>query len=74
MELIGRPAHCGEAFAARLAGEGFRSTLVWVLGDNPFRAFYVSLGGVEVKRKKIRIGGATLGEVSYGWRLISPAP
>lgn len=55
------------AFAARLAKEGFRSMLVWVLVDNPHRAFYESLGGVEVKRKKIRIGGATLDEVAYGW-------
>ena len=46
--------------------------LLWVLEDNrPARRFYESLGGVRVGRKTVTIGGATLQEVSYGWRNIS---
>lgn len=58
------------AFAGRLAKEGYRSMLVWVLVDNPFRKFYEALGGVEVKRKKHRVHGVMLDEVSYGWKEI----
>lgn len=40
---------------------------VWVLADNPFRAFYESLGGVRVSEKQMEIGGTSLRAVSYGW-------
>jgi hypothetical protein len=50
--------------------------LAWALTDNPARRFYEALGGVEVRRKMQRIGGATLEEVAYGWphiRALAPA-
>lgn len=44
------------------------SMLVWVLADNPFKAFYESLGGERVSEKQMEIGGASLPAVSYGWK------
>lgn len=44
------------------------SMIVWVLGDNPFRAFYESLGGEYVSKRYIVIGGASLLDIAYGWR------
>ena len=44
------------------------SMLVWVLGDNPFRAFYESLGGEYVSERYIDIGDASLLDIAYGWR------
>lgn len=41
--------------------------LVWVLGDNPSRAFYETLGGRFLGEKDIEIGGVRLEEVAYGW-------
>jgi GNAT superfamily N-acetyltransferase len=47
---------------------GYNSMLVWVLKDNPCRAFYERLGGVPAGEKEIQIGGKKLIEVAYGWR------
>ena len=60
------------AVARRLLADGFSSMLVWVLADNhPACRFYESLGGERVGRKSISLGGASLTEVSYGWRDIA---
>lgn len=53
--------------AGRFLTQGWRSMLVWVLAANPSRAFYERLGGRPAGSKTIEIGGATLGEVAYGW-------
>lgn len=67
---IGRRLAC--TVARGLLSAGFESMLLWVLEDNrPARRFYESLGGIVVGRKSIEIGGATLVEVSYGWRDIT---
>jgi GNAT superfamily N-acetyltransferase len=56
------------AVAERLAHEGMRSMLVWVLEDNPSRRFYEALGGVLLpERQYFERGGARLAEVCYGW-------
>jgi GNAT superfamily N-acetyltransferase len=55
------------AVVERLARAGIRSMLIWVLADNPARRFYEALGGREVDRKQVEIGGAVLDEVAYGW-------
>ena len=47
---------------------GLSSILVWVLADNPSRAFYEALGGQYVAEQQITIGSAQLTEVAYGWR------
>jgi ribosomal protein S18 acetylase RimI-like enzyme len=60
------------AVARGLLAAGFDSMLLWVLEDNhPARRFYESLGGEQVGRKTIEIGGSGLVEVSYGWRDIT---
>jgi GNAT superfamily N-acetyltransferase len=56
------------AAARRLRAGAHQSMLVWVLADNPSRRFYGAMGGEEVRRKTIMIGGADLEEVAYGWR------
>ncbi len=65
-----------QAVAQRLLDAGIDSMLVWVLAENPSRAFYESLGGQYVREKPIMIGDVTLTEVAYGWRdlqsLITP--
>ena len=67
---IGRRLAC--AVAHGLLSSGFDSMLLWMLEDNrPARRFYESLGGEQVGRKTIEIGGADLVEVSYGWRDIT---
>jgi GNAT superfamily N-acetyltransferase len=53
--------------AAHLLKLGHRGMLVWVLAANPARHFYERLGGVEVVRKEIVIGGAALEEIGCGW-------
>ncbi len=66
----GRRLACAVAWG--LLSIGFDSMLLWVLEDNhPARRFYESLGGEQVGRKTIAIGGADLVEVSYGWRDIT---
>jgi GNAT superfamily N-acetyltransferase len=60
------------AVAKRLLQDGMGSMLVWVLEQNsPARRFYEKLGGALVREQDITIGGATLGEVAYGWDDIS---
>jgi GNAT superfamily N-acetyltransferase len=56
------------AVADYLLEQGHSGMLVWVLEQNPSRRFYEALGGEEVERKTIPIGGVNLSEVAYGWR------
>jgi len=51
-----------------LRARGFESMVGWVLGENPFKKFYESLGGELVLRKEIEIGGKTMEETGYGWK------
>lgn len=53
--------------AGRLIDQGFESMLVWVLEDNPSRAFYESLGGVYLREQKLDLGLVVVSEVAYGW-------
>ena len=56
------------AVAGRLAAQGHRSLLLWVLRTNaPARGFYEALGGALVGEKTEEFAGATLHEVAYGW-------
>jgi GNAT superfamily N-acetyltransferase len=59
------------AVALRLKKQGHNSMLVWVLRENPYRAFYEALGGKQFAQRQINIGGADLIEVAYGWRDLS---
>ena len=40
---------------------------VWVLARNPAVGFYRRMGGVEVARQKIEIGGVELDEIAFGF-------
>jgi ribosomal protein S18 acetylase RimI-like enzyme len=54
--------------ARRLAADGFKAMILWVLKDNlKACAFYETVGGMPVGEKTITIGGAELIEVAYGW-------
>jgi L-amino acid N-acyltransferase YncA len=50
---------------------GYESMIAWVLGENPFRRFYESLGGEPVLKKQIEIGGKPLEETGYGWKSLN---
>jgi GNAT superfamily N-acetyltransferase len=52
----------------RLAELGMQSMKVWVLRDNPARAFYERHGGVLVGEDTIRIADREMSEVAYGWK------
>lgn len=55
------------AVARDLADRGFQGLVVWVLEENPARAFYEALGGRLAGRQPIRIGDQELIEVAYRW-------
>ena len=46
---------------------GRRALLVWALAENPFRGFYLRLGGAPVFEREIVIEGQALREIGYGW-------
>jgi len=52
----------------RLVATGRRSAILWVLRDNPSRFFYERLGGQQVSRKALAVGGTAIGATAYGWR------
>src|SRR5499427_1092947 len=52
----------------RLVAVSRRSAIVWVLRDNPSRFFYERLGGQQVSRKPLAVGGSAVEAVAYGWR------
>ena len=57
-----------QTVARRLAADGFKAMILWVLKDNlKARAFYEAMGGVLAGEKDINIGAANLVEVAYGW-------
>ncbi len=57
-----------ETVAQRLAADGFKAMVIWVLKDNlEARAFYEAMGGVLVEEQTITIGGAEVLDVAYGW-------
>ena len=57
------------ATAEWLIESGMSSMIVWVLAENwPARHFYQAFGGSYVQEGQFNIGGASLREVSYGWK------
>ncbi len=55
------------AMSAHLRAVGCRSAMLWVLVDNPTRWFYRHLGGREVAREDIRVGGKTVEQAAFIW-------
>jgi ribosomal protein S18 acetylase RimI-like enzyme len=58
-----------EVIKAALVARGFKTMLVWVLLDNLAVQFYKHLGGLEIKRKNIEIGGKALLEIGFEFAL-----
>ena len=50
-----------------LRREGLNSAFLWVLGGNPSRFFYESLGGERLAERVERFAGKDLEELAYGW-------
>jgi ribosomal protein S18 acetylase RimI-like enzyme len=46
---------------------GAKTMLIWVIAENPYRQFYESLGGKQVREKQQEVGGKTIVEAGYGW-------
>jgi ribosomal protein S18 acetylase RimI-like enzyme len=60
------------ALAADLRHGGFKRIAVWVLELNPAVSFYKRMGGIQLAREQIEIGGALLGDLAFGLDLHSP--
>lgn len=56
-----------ETLVRDLRTHGFRSMVVWVLALNPAVNFYKRLGAIEIARKTVDIGGASLDDRVMGW-------
>jgi GNAT superfamily N-acetyltransferase len=53
---------------ARIRQAGFGGMVVWVLEDNPYRRFYVKMGGQPCAPGQHAIGGQDYATVAYGWK------
>lgn len=56
------------ALAGALQALGHPDLMLWVLEGNPTRGFYAHVGGSEVGRQDLTVGGVVLPAVAYGWR------
>jgi ribosomal protein S18 acetylase RimI-like enzyme len=55
------------ALFRRLVAAGRNSAILWVLRDNPSRFFYERLGGRQVSRRTLMVGGTAIEALAYGW-------
>ena len=55
------------ALFERLVAQGCGSAIIWVLRDNPGRFFYQRLGGREVQRRVLAVGGKRIEAAGYAW-------
>lgn len=60
------------AMATHLYEAGYRNLFLWVLADNPSRAFYERLGGRYLGEQTITLGNKEVGEIAYGWDDLQP--
>ncbi|WP_078379269.1 GNAT family N-acetyltransferase [Sutcliffiella halmapala] len=51
-----------------LHNKNYQSMLVWVLANNPSRAFYHSLHPEEIGVEQIQIGDQSFQEIAYAWK------
>ena len=56
------------ALFERLVAQGCGSAIIWVLSDNPGRFFYHRLGGREVRRRVLAVGGMRVEAAGYAWQ------
>jgi ribosomal protein S18 acetylase RimI-like enzyme len=62
------------ALFERLRHHGKPSALIWVIRANPSRFFYEHLGGTFVLTRRIRVGGAPVEAIAYGWPDLAAYP
>ena len=62
------------AAVKELKSKNLDSMIVWVLADNPSRQFYKKLGGEQVQKRKITLGGSQFEEYGYGWKDLNLIP
>ena len=55
------------ALFRRLAASGLDAAIVWVLRENPARFFYARMGGHQVSRRAIAVGGSLVDALAFGW-------
>ena len=60
-----------EAVSQRLAAQGFKSMIVWVLDTNPARGFYETMGGRREGERDERFGDLLFHEVAYGFDIVA---
>jgi ribosomal protein S18 acetylase RimI-like enzyme len=60
-------AACVQHLITQISAE---TLLIWVMAENPYRAFYESLGGSLVREKSVQVGGKMILDVGYGWEEI----
>lgn len=53
---------------ARLVAQGHSNAVLFVLQDNPGRFFYQRVGGIQVRRRFLTVGGKQIEAAGYGWR------
>lgn len=56
-----------EAARTALQEQGYLTMMLWVLADNPARAFYEHLGGQWIARRRETFGAKALEEIAYSW-------
>lgn len=56
------------AVVDHLRSTGRTDMLVWVLKENPCRAFYEKIGGTLAQERVVGVAGEKHPEVGYGWR------
>jgi len=56
-----------QALTQALQAAGYSGIALWVLKENPAVKFYERMGGKQIARKPIEIGGVQLEEVAFGW-------
>jgi GNAT superfamily N-acetyltransferase len=62
-----------QLLARTLQAADHTAMALWVLSRNPAVKFYQRMGGVEIARKMIEIGGAPLEEIAFGFELSADA-
>ncbi len=62
-----------EHLLAELRATGFQTFGVWVLEENPTRAFYKRMGGRFIRTKEIEIAGETVTEELWIWDRVRPS-
>ncbi|KGX85306.1 GNAT family N-acetyltransferase [Pontibacillus litoralis] len=55
-------------FVDMMQKQGYRSLLVWILSQNPYRRFYAKYGAEPVEAEVVTIGKGTYEETAYGWK------